>query len=222
MRFQHELFESAYLERVETNGERFYKTPTGGLYPSVTTVLGKINAKAIQEWRDRVGHEQAQKISTQASNRGTAVHAICEKYLLNEDDYTLNSKGKPHVPNVIEMFGQIRPYLDSHVDRVYGIETRMWSDEIQMAGTCDCICMLHGVPTIVDFKTAAKPKEERYIQNYFLQAAAYSIMVEERFNFKIKGIGILIATEHDGLQKFLKPVDPYKQKLLTFLKTGIV
>lgn len=222
MRFQHNLFESVHLERVEKDGQRHYKTPTGGVYPSVTTVLGRINAKAIQEWRDRVGHEEAKKISTKASNRGTAVHDICERYLLNEQEYTVNSKGKKHNPQVVEMFRTIQPYLDEHVGMVYGVETRMWSDQIQMAGTCDCICSLHGVPSIVDFKTASKRKEERYILNYFLQAAAYAIMVEERFNFQIKGVGILIATEHDGLQPFLKPVEPYKQKLLTFLRTGIV
>lgn len=223
MRFTHKLLDSTTLERVEVDGKRFYKVPNGGLYQSVTTALGAINAKAIQEWRKRVGAEEAQKISTRASTRGTYVHAICENYLGNVEEYLKRDGGKKSfMPTHIEMFNQIKPYLDQHVDEVYGIETRMYSDELQLAGTCDCICRMHGIPAIVDFKTSSKPKEKDKITNYFLQGAAYSIMVKERYGKYISNIGILIATEHDGLQTFWEPVGPWEEKLKHFLKTGVV
>lgn len=221
MRFKHELLDSVELERVEVDGNRHYNV-NGKLYRSVTTALGKLNADAIQKWRKRVGAEEAQRISTQASTRGTAVHAICENYLGNVQDYMVRPNGKKFLPHQSEMFNHIKPYLDEHVSCVHGIETRMYSDELMLAGTCDCICVLHGVLTIVDFKTASKPKEEKYIQNYFLQAAAYSIMAKERYDIDVKGIGILIATEHDGLQRFLKDVRPYQAQLRQYIEDGTI
>lgn len=221
MRFTHKLFESTELERVEVDGQRFYRVPSGGLYQSVTTALGAINAKAIQQWRNRVGAEEAQRIATRASTRGTYVHAICENYLGNVEQYLKRDGGKKaFMPVHVEMFNQIKPHLDSYVDEVYGIETRMYSDELKLAGTCDCICRMHGVPAIVDFKTATKPKEKDKITNYFLQAAAYSIMVKERYNKLISNIGIIIATEHDGLQTFWEPVRPYEEMMREFMATG--
>lgn len=223
MRFTHKLLESTELERVEVDGKRFYKVPSGGLYQSVTTALGAINAKAIQQWRNRVGAEEAQKIATRASTRGTYVHAICENYLSNVDQYLKRDGGKKaFMPVHVEMFNQIKPYLDQYVDEVYGIETRMYSDELKLAGTCDCICRMHGVPAIVDFKTSTKPKEFEKITNYFLQGAAYSIMVRERFDKRISNIGIVIATEHDGLQTFWEPARPWEEKIRHFMKTGEV
>lgn len=222
MRFTHKLVESTELKRVDVDGKRHYEIPGGGRYMSVTTALAPINAKAIQDWRKRVGAEEAAKIAGRASSRGTQVHSICENYLYNKPDYLLNSKGKKFMPTHIEMFRQIQPFLDEHVDEVYGIETRMYSDELRLAGTCDCICRMHGVPAIVDFKTATKPKEEAKIINYFLQGAAYSIMVKERYNKLISNIGIVIATEHDGLQTFWEPTAVWEERLRVFLKTGVV
>ena len=75
------------LTRKTTEEGRRYFTPTGEAYPSVTTVLGVLSKDSIQAWRKRVGEAEANRISTQASRRGTAVHKICENYIDNKEDW---------------------------------------------------------------------------------------------------------------------------------------
>ena len=72
------------LQQVNENGTRYYVTPEGNKYPSITTVLSAYNIGHIMEWRKRVGEEQANKISRQASGRGTRIHTLCEKYIDNK------------------------------------------------------------------------------------------------------------------------------------------
>ena len=97
------------LKAVTTEDGRRYSTPTGEMYPSVTTVLADYNKKAIMEWRQRVGAEQANKIATRASNRGTKLHSLCETYLLGE---LLPQKMASLMPLDKMMFNQLRPKLD--------------------------------------------------------------------------------------------------------------
>lgn len=193
-------------------GKRFYSTPEGLRMPSVTTVLGNINAQGIAEWRARVGEEQANKISKQASARGTKVHAIAEQYVLNNPAYAAKA-----MPTHVEMFRSIKHLLDRHVNTVYGCEIGLYSTEIMMAGRCDLICDWKGRPTIVDFKTASKPKSAEYIRTYFLQVAAYAMMCNERYGTDIQRYAILIATEHDGAQVFEGTLAAHRHDLLSYL-----
>ena len=108
------------------NGKRHYITPDGNRYPSVTTVLSTMSSDGIAAWRKRVGEEAANKVSTQASGRGTKVHQIAEDYLRNKDNYL-----DGHMPANIETFNQIEQYLDLHVDQVYGNEIALYSDDLK-------------------------------------------------------------------------------------------
>ena len=105
--FIHEnVLEDFDLKTINENGKRYYVTPTGEKYPSVTTVLSNYKKEALFKWRKRVGEKEANKISTQASRRGTKVHKLCEDYLNNElsfDEYT---------PDNVVMFQSIQPILD--------------------------------------------------------------------------------------------------------------
>lgn len=192
------------LERVTVNGKRYYVTPSGEKYPSVTTVLSSMNAEGIQEWRNKVGAEQAQKISTQASRRGTAVHLLAERYLRNEQDWDREA-----MPSNLETFKQIKPYLDKYCDNVYGNEIMLYSDDLRTAGQCDLVARIHGIRTIGDFKTAKKAKKEEWIQNYFYQCTAYALMLYEREKVWCPQICLMIATDEDGLQVFLKRTSDY-------------
>ena len=207
------MLQSSAIEAEMVGGKRFYSTPAGVKVPSVTTVLGAINAKGIAEWRARVGEERANQISQQASSRGTKVHSIAEQYVLNNPKYAAKV-----MPSHLEMFNAIKHLLDRHVNTIYGCEIGLYSTELMMAGRCDLICDWKGRPTIVDFKTASKPKSADYIRTYFLQVAAYATMCNELYGTNINHYAILIATEHDGAQVFEGTLDRHRHDLLEYLK----
>ncbi len=193
------------------NGKRHYITPEGHAYPSVTTVLSTMNSDAIEKWKQSVGAEQAAKISTQASKRGTAVHLLAERYLRNEEDYLRQA-----MPSNIESFKLIQAYLDKWCDAVFANEISLYSDELQTAGRCDMIGRIHGVRTIGDFKTAKKAKQEQHILNYFYQCTAYALMLYERLGIWSPQICVMIATDTDGLQVFLKRTNDYVPQVREF------
>ena len=193
------------------NGKRHYITPEGNRYPSVTTVLSTMSADGIAKWRHRVGEDVANKVSTQASGRGTKVHQIAEDYLKNKDDYM-----EGHMPANIDTFKQIQTYLDLHVDEVYGNEISLYSDDLQTAGKCDLIGRIHGIRSIGDFKTAKKHKKEEWITNYFYQCTAYALMLYERQKIWCPQICLMIATDEDGLQPILKQTKQYVEPVREF------
>lgn len=207
--FEHSFFPKIELERVVIDGVRHYATPNGKRYKSVTTILSeKTDKKNLYEWRKRVGEAEANKISTQAANRGTAIHTICEQYLLNETNYP-----KGVMPTNLATFKTLRPIIDENIGMIYGLEHFMYSDELQTAGATDCIAEFDGIMSIIDFKTSTKLKKEEWIQNYFLQATAYALMAEERHGIEVPQIAIMIAVDHEEPQVFVKPKLEYISKV---------
>lgn len=200
------------LPREEKDGKRFYKTPTGELYPSVTTILSEMNKKSIMEWRNRVGNEEANRVSSRASNRGTKVHKICEDYLLG------NSLTMPS-PLIKEMFFQLKPHIDEKINNIHAIESAMFSHKLKMAGTVDLIAEYDGELSIIDYKTSSKLKREEHILNYLFQTTIYSLMLEEMTGLKAKQIVIMIAVEENNSpQIFVKRRKEYINPLLDFLR----
>lgn len=203
MNFIHENLAFENLETVTINGKRFYQTPDGKTYPSVTTITSLHGKEGILEWRKRVGEQEANKISTQASGRGTRVHKICEDYLNNE--LVMNK----HLPTSIALFKSIQPIIDEHIGKVYGIECPLYSHHLRVAGRTDCVAEFDGKLAIVDWKSASKPKKEHWIQNYFMQCAAYAVMFEERTGMPVPRIAVIVAVEGDNPQLFVKKRDDY-------------
>ena len=202
------------LETTTENGGRRYLTPSGDAYPSVTTILSSYNKKAIQEWRERVGEEEANKISTQASSRGTRLHSLCEQYLLNElSPLKLNSV----MPDAKELFVKIKPRLDDNIGKIYSLEQALYSDKLKIAGRVDCIAEWNGELSVIDFKTAAKEKNEDWIQNYFMQCSAYAEMFEERTGRAINQIVVAIAVSTGDTQIFVKDKNDYLTGLNFFI-----
>ena len=156
---------------------------------SVTTVLSIINEDKIAAWRAKVGEEKANRIGTQAANRGTAVHSIIEKYLHNED----TSDFMPHVQQSLQ---NLKPLIDKHVTKVFATECPLYSDYLKLAGTCDAIVEWDGVPTIVDWKTSRRPKKKTDIPNYFAQLAAYAVMWEERTGMACNNTRIVMDVDN--------------------------
>lgn len=203
------------LKSETTERGRKYFTPEGNAYPSITTVLSEYNRKAIFEWRQRVGEEEANRVSRKASGRGTKLHNTIEKYLLNEMS---EFQVKTMMPDMKEMFYSVKPFLDTHIGDVYGIEQPLYSDQLKVAGRCDCIGEWSGELSIIDWKTAGKKKESDYIQNYFMQAAAYAEMFEERTNRTINQIVIVIAVESDDPQIFIEEKTKYLLPLNQYIE----
>ena len=149
--FNHIPLELPKLQRVtNSDGSRVYATPSGKKYPSVTTVTGLLKKDIINEWRKRVGDEEANKISSKAAKRGTRIHTLCEKYLLNEE------VSAEMFDN--EMWNSMRPLLDD-IDDIYALEQPLYSDHLQVAGTVDCIARYKGKLSVIDFKSSKRIKQ---------------------------------------------------------------
>ena len=200
MNFKHVGCDIDYDLVTETiNGKRFYVTPEGKKFPSVTTITSQYNKKEILEWRKRVGEEKANQISTKAAGRGTKVHKLCEDYLNNNIDYA-----KGHMPSNVVLFKTIKPILDEYVNNIHAIEIPLYSNHLRVAGRVDCIAEFDGKLAVIDFKTANNLKDEEKIQNYFMQCAAYAIMYEERTGIPVPRIAVIIAVENENPQVFVK------------------
>ena len=205
------------LEAKTTESGRVYYTPSGKAYPSVTTVLGSMNKEFIDAWRKRVGEEEANKISGKASRRGEALHLACEKYLLNEMS---DLKIRNMMPNIKELFFQLRPELDKNIGTIYAVEQPLYSDKLKIAGRVDCIAKWDGKISIIDFKTSSKEKLEENILNYFLQCAAYAEMFEELTKKIVEILVVAIAVEGGQPQIFVRQRHMYRTQLLQFLSNS--
>ena len=202
--FALKLFEPKPLKRINEDGKRLYVTESGEKYPSVTSALGALSRKKIWEWRKRVGAETANKISTQASRAGTAVHQVAEDYILGQMKEDVN-------PIALNTFRTIQPYLDEHVDEIYGVELQMYSDELKTAGTSDLICRYAGQNTILDFKTSKRWKSKDEIHSYFMQGAAYATMVKEHYDMEVDRIvSVMAVGGGEGAIVFNEPLEDWQ------------
>jgi genome maintenance exonuclease 1 len=191
--FRNDIIELPQLVRIDGE-QRFYQTPDGNKYPSVTTVLSEMSDKtAIMEWRKRVGEEEANRVSGRATRRGTAVHSLLEKFVLNEEiDFS------DTMPLNKTMYNQIAKHLEQHVDDVRSSEGQLFSHKLKIAGSVDLVASYKGEPAIIDFKTSTKPKRKEWIENYFLQATMYSYMLYEMTGLYHPKLVIAIALEEDS------------------------
>ena len=187
------------LKREEVNGKRYYVSPNGKHLPSVTTFLSHFKGDSILKWRQKVGEEEANKISARASRRGTKFHSLMESYISNQEGF-LDEKVMPDMKHA---FNQFLPILDK-VDNVHYLETMLYSEILGLAGQVDCIAEYDGVPSIIDFKTSLKPKREDWILNYFEQCTCYSLMYEEMTGIQCKQIVVMIAVDHHEPQVFVR------------------
>lgn len=202
------------LKSETTETGRKYVTPDGKIYPSITTVLSSYNKKLLFEWRKKVGDEEANRIASKASRRGTKLHSICEKYLLNE---MTDMKMQTIMPDLKELFYKIKPAIDTNVGKVYALEQALYSHELQVAGRVDMIAEWNGKLSVVDFKTSTKQKNEDNIQNYFMQCTAYALMFHERTGMWIDDIVVLISTEEGPAQVFERQIHDYRQPLMEYI-----
>jgi genome maintenance exonuclease 1 len=194
------------LQTENIDGKRHYVTPNGS-YISITTLLSNLSKDGIQKWRARVGAEEANRISTKASRQGNAIHALCEKYIKNEEGFLTES-----MPHLVEMFESILPLLD-RVDNVHVTEGAMYSDELGLAGRTDLIAEFDGKLAIIDYKTSRRIKTWEMCASYFMQGAFYAHAYEERTGIPINNIVIIMAVENEEPLLFRETKDRWLEPL---------
>ena len=201
-------------ERQTVKGVRRYVTPEGNVYPSITTILGNQPKPGLVEWRKRVGDIEANKIMREASTLGTAVHDLCEQYLYNYKLKTSNNEATG-------IFNRLR-FLLGNIDNIIGLEIPLYSDQLKVAGTADCIAEYNGMLSVIDFKTSKKPKKEEWIEDYYIQAFFYAIAFFERTGVIPEQVVILIAIrdvfEVQVFKKSMNELDTYIDKLIDIMK----
>lgn len=191
--FKHDLLPYPKLDRIDGE-KRYYRTPEGNLYPSVTTVLSNTADKGfLKRWINRVGLEESEKIKGRSAVRGTAVHSMCEDFVLNRQiDF------RKQMPFNIDLFKQIQRVLVKSVDNIRASEIMLYSDKLKIAGSVDLIADYKGRPAIVDFKTSLKEKREDWVLDYKLQTTLYAAMLHERFGLIHNDLAIIICIEEEN------------------------
>jgi genome maintenance exonuclease 1 len=216
--FTHQFLKRHDLKRIHTGGRRYYKSPSNVHLPSVTTVVKDFYNIDFSGWENSIGKEEADKIRRQAANRGTRFHNLCEKFLLNEQDYAQGA-----MPDILEDFANVKECLEHDVGTIYGIELKTFSENFMMAGTADLVCEWLGTPSIVDFKTSKKKKREEWIEHYFVQAAIYARMISEQYGLDIPQIVIILVISGERPVIFVRNANDYREKIneiVNFVRTS--
>ena len=179
------------LERETIDGVRYYKVPEeDNLHRlvSITSVTSHFNKKIFEDWRKKVGDEKANKITRQATSRGTDMHTLVEHHLKNER--------LPKVQPLSEILFKIaKPELNK-INNIHALESSLYSKVLGIAGTVDCIAEYKGELAIIDFKTSKKPKPREWIEHYFVQCMAYGCMLYEITGIMVKKLVIIMACEN--------------------------
>ena len=205
------------LSRTNENGKRVYCLPDGSKVPSVTTILSKTSPpekmEALQKWRNAIGHDRAQAVTTEAANRGTRMHAYLEQFILSDDLKPLPTNPYAH-PSWF-MAAQVILEGLGNVTEFWGCEVPLYYEGLY-AGTTDCIGLWKGVPAILDFKQSNKVKTRKQIDDYFIQLAAYAAAHNETHGTDISTGVILMAVQ----PKLLEDNTYSKPQYLEFVIEG--
>ncbi len=189
--FNHVDLDLQPLEREHIDGVRYYKIPDEEelvKMVSITSVTSHFNKEIFINWRKRVGNEEADRVTKAATGRGTDMHTLTEHYLKNED--------LPEVRPISDFLFKIAKSKLNKIDNIYALEGPLYSKELGIAGTVDCIAEYDGELAIIDFKTSKKPKPRDWIEHYFVQCMAYGCMLYEMTGISIKKLVIIMACEN--------------------------
>ena len=199
--------------RIEEHGTRLYDV-NGTRLPSVTTILGATkDQQFLKDWKAKVGEKRAEEIKNHSSRRGTSMHKFLESYVtgVGYDDLTeLGQEAKPMAEKVIEI--GLAP-----VEEYYGSEVTLYYPGLY-AGSTDLVCNHNGLETIVDFKQSNKPKKKEWVEDYYLQIAAYAMAHDYVHGSKIRQGVIMMCTPDLYYQEFRITDHELRQYKHRFLK----
>ena len=216
--FKHVDLNLPKLSRETIDGVRYYSVPDEDellRLVSITSVTSHFNKEIFVNWRKKVGNEEADRITKAATTRGTDMHTLTEHYLKN--DQVL-----PEVPPISDFLFKISKGELNKIDNIHSLEGALYSKQLGIAGTVDCIAEYDGELSIIDFKTSKKPKPRDWIEHYFVQAMAYGCMLYELKNISVKKLVIIMACENGecvvyeeyNKSKYIKLLDKYIRKFV--------
>ncbi len=191
-------------ELLEKDDGHYYQTPSGTIYPSITTILQKTQSlekqQSLQNWREQ---EMASDYITQeAAIVGSETHKLIENYLNNEEIFEkFKLLSEAHFKNLL-------PFLNK-INDIHGIELRLYSDKMRLAGTSDCIAKYDGTLSIIDYKTKRSNQREEWLTDHFIQATSYGVMFKELTGIKVEQTVILVSSEKNTRMEFIKKPDNY-------------
>ena len=189
--FNHIDIELPKLSRETIDGVRYYSVPDEEellKLVSITSVTSHFNKDIFVKWRKRVGDEEADRITKRATKRGTDMHTLVEHYMKNEE--------LPEVPPISDFLFKISKANLKRINNIYALEGSLYSKQLGIAGTVDCIAEYDGELAIIDFKTSAKPKPRGWIEHYFVQCMAYGCMLYELTGISVKKLVIILDCEN--------------------------
>ena len=206
------------LSRETIDGVRYYSVPDEDellKLVSITSITSHFNKEIFVNWRKRVGNEEADRITKAATTRGTDMHTLTEHYLKNDESL-------PEVPPISEFLFKISKGELNKITNIHTLEGALYSKQLGIAGTVDCIAEYNGELSIIDFKTSKKPKPRDWIEHYFVQAMAYGCMLYELKNISIKKLVIIMACENGecvvyeeyNKSKYIKLLGKYIRKFV--------
>ena len=209
-----------HASRSTDQGSRTYDVQ-GLKLPSVTTILAKTKDQTyLTKWKNKVGHEEAERIKNYSSNRGTAMHKFIEKHIQKsgyEDLTPIGVEAKPMAQKIIE--SGLKP-----ISHYYGSEVTLYYPGLY-AGSTDLVCEYEGKDTIVDFKQSNRPKKEEWVEDYYMQIAAYAMAHDQTHGSNIEQGIIMICTTDLCYQEFKFEGDKmrkYRHKFLEKLSQYLV
>ena len=186
--FKHVDLNLPKLTRETIDGVRYYSVPDEEellKLVSITSVTSHFNKEIFVNWRKKVGNEEADRITKAATKRGTDMHTLTENYLKNEE--------LPEVPPISDFLFKIAKGKLNKIDNIHALEGSLYSKELGIAGTVDCIAEYDGELAIIDFKTSKKPKPRNWVEHYFVQCMAYGCMLYELTGISVKKLVIIMA-----------------------------
>ncbi len=203
------LKEEVDLKSQTIDGTRYYKVPSGKMYPSITSVTSFYNRDIFINWRKKVGTEEADRITRESTFRGTKYHDVVEYYMKNG-----TVDGCTMLPSTKFLFLSSKENLD-RINNIHALEKSLYSDYLGLAGRVDCIAEFDGELAVIDFKTSNKIKPEKWIENYFVQETAYACMYFEMTGIPVKKLITIMVSENGECVVYEKRNKGHYIKLLT-------
>ena len=192
------------------DGKRHYEINGIEKLPSVTTILKATEPdekrESLQAWRNRVGEAEATRIVDSAGARGTAMHKILEKYIIEEGYLDLTNVGK----EAHNMAMQVIQNGLSNVTEFYGSECTLYYPGLY-AGQTDLIATHKGDMAVIDFKQTNKPKKREWVEDYCLQLAAYGMAHDFVYKTAITKAVIMMCSKDNFYQEFVIAGEEYRK-----------
>ncbi len=191
-------------ELIEKDDGHYYQTPSGAIYPSITTILQKTQPlekqQSLQNWREQ--EIASDYITQEAAIIGSETHKLIENYLNGEEIFEkFRLLSEAHFNNLL-------PFVNK-INHIHGIELRLYSDKMKLAGTSDCIAKYNGILSVIDYKTKRSTQREEWLTDHFIQATSYVVMFKELTGIKVEEIVILVSSEKNTRMEFIKNPDDY-------------